>query len=394
MYPDLSYIFHDLFGTPVDGGLSLIKTFGLLLVTAILTAAYFLNKELKRKAKEGLFDPMPVKIIEGKGASRGEVISNAIWGLVLGLKIPHVITNYDEMLQEPSGVLLTLQGNWGLAIVGALIFGGFTYWQGQRRKLPKPKETIKNTYPNDLIGPITIIAAVSGVVGAKVFAIIEDLPAFFADPAGMFFSGSGLAIYGGLIGGFLGVGYYLRRKNIPMIHVLDAVAPALIIAYGVGRLGCHFSGDGDWGIAHLAAVPDWWFLPDWLWSWDYPRNVINEGVLMEGCTNRYCHRLAEPVYPTAFYETMMAFAIFGLLWFLRKRISIPGMLFFIYLMFNGFERFWIEKIRVNIKYDFAGMQVTQAEIISVILFLIGVAGVVILWQRNSGKKEEIDTGTK
>ena len=389
MYPDLSYIFHDLFGTPVDGGLSLIKTFGLLLVTAILTAAFFLNKELKRKAKEGLFKPGKVKIIEGKGASQGEIISNAIWGLVLGLKIPHVAANYDEMLRDPSGVLLSLEGNWPVAILGALIFGGYTYWQGQRKKLPKPKESVKDVYPHDLIGPITMIAAVSGVVGAKVFAIIEDLPAFFADPAGMFFSGSGLAIYGGLIGGFLGVGYYLRRKNIPIIHVLDAVAPALIIAYGVGRLGCHFSGDGDWGIAHLAATPDWWFLPDWLWSYDYPRNVINEGILMEGCTNRYCHRLAEPVYPTAFYETLMAFTIFGILWALRKRITIPGMLFFIYLIFNGVERFWIEKIRVNIKYDFAGMQVTQAEIISVVLFLIGVAGVVVLWRRH--KKQPAGT---
>lgn len=386
MYPDLSYIFHDLFGIPPDGGLSLIKTFGLLLVLAILTAAYFLNKELKRKANEGLFRPMTVKITAGAAASWGDILSNGAWGLVLGLKIPHVIDNYAEMLKDPSGVLLNAQGNWLLAILGGLVFGGYTYWQGQRKKLPKPTETIKDIYPHDLIGPITMVAAVSGVIGAKVFAIIEDLPAFFADPAGMFFSGSGLAIYGGLIGGFLGVSWYLRKKKIPVIHVLDAVAPALIIAYGVGRLGCHFSGDGDWGVPHLAATPGWWFLPDWLWSYDYPRNVINEGVLMEGCTNRYCHHLAEAVYPTAFYETLMALAIFGILWFLRKRIPIPGMLFFIYLMFNGFERFWIEKIRVNIKYDFAGIQVTQAEIIAVVLFLIGLAGSIILWQRAHKKR--------
>jgi prolipoprotein diacylglyceryl transferase len=381
MYPDLSYIFHDLFGTPLDGGLSLIKTFGLLLVLAILTAAYFLNKELKRKAKEGLFVAMPVKVIDGTPATLGEILSNTAWGFVLGFKVPHVIENYAAMLRDPSGVLLTGQGNWPIGIVGALVFAGFTYWQGQRRKKDPPVVTLKNTYPHDLIGPITMIAAISGVVGAKLFAVIEDLPAFFADPAGMFFSGSGLAIYGGLIGGFLGVGWYLRIKKIPIIHVLDAVAPALIIGYGVGRLGCHFSGDGDWGVANIAAQPNWWIFPDWLWAYDYPRNVLNEGLLMDNCIGRYCHHLAETVYPTAFYESLMAFAIFGILWFLRKRISIPGMLFFLYLMFNGFERFWIEKVRVNIKYDFAGMQVTQAEVISVILFLIGSAGCIILWQR-------------
>jgi phosphatidylglycerol:prolipoprotein diacylglycerol transferase len=143
MYPDLSYIFHDLFGTPVDGGLSLIKTFGLLLVLAILTAAFFLNKELKRKATEGLFKPIPVKIIRGAGASNSEIISNGLWGLVLGLKIPHVISNYDKMLRDPSGVLLNIEGNWLLAILGAALFGGYTYWQGQRKNYPNLRKSLK-----------------------------------------------------------------------------------------------------------------------------------------------------------------------------------------------------------------------------------------------------------
>lgn len=386
MYPDLSYIFNDLFGTPIDGALSLVKTFGLLLVTAILTAAFFLNKELKRKAKEGLLSSMPVEVIEGAGAKWTEILSNAVWGFVLGFKIPYVYENYAAMLRNPADVLLTGEGHWLYGILAAIAFGGYTFWQGQRSKKEVPEVVVKNIYPHDLIGEITILAAITGVAGAKIFALLEDLPSFFADPIGTFFSGSGLAIYGGLIGGFIGVGLYLRSKKIPIIHVLDAVAPALILAYGVGRLGCHFSGDGDWGIANTAIQPNWWFLPDWLWAYDYPRNVLNEGMLMEACNGRYCHHLAQAVYPTAFYETLMAFAIFGILWFLRKRINIPGMLFFIYLMFNGFERFWIEKIRVNIKYDYFGMQVTQAEIISTILFLIGITGCFILWKRR-GKKE-------
>ena len=385
MYPDLSYIFHDLFGAPLDGALSLVKTFGLLLVTAILTAAFFLNKELKRKAKEGLFSSIPVEVIDGGGAKLGEVLSNVTWGFVLGFKIPHVYENYAAMLRNPADVLLTTDGHWLYGILTAIVFGGYTFWQGQRRKKEVPEVVVTNIFPHNLIGEITILAAITGVAGAKIFALLEDLPSFFADPVGTFFSGSGLAIYGGLIGGFVGVGLYLRSKKIPIIHVLDAVAPALIISYGVGRLGCHFSGDGDWGIVNTATQPNWWFLPDWLWAYDYPRNVLNEGILMEACDGRYCHHLAQAVYPTAFYETLMAFAIFGILWLLRKRINIPGMLFFIYLMFNGFERFWIEKIRVNIKYDYFGMQVTQAEIISTILFIIGLTGCLILWKR--AKKE-------
>lgn len=118
---------------------------------------------------------------------------------------------------------------------------------------------------------------ISGIVGAKVFAILEDIPNFLAESASTFFSGSGLAIYGGLIGGFLGVYWYLHKHKIPFWPVADAVAPALMIAYGIGRLGCHFSGDGDWGIA-AAAQPGWWFFPDWLWSFDYPNNVAQDGV--------------------------------------------------------------------------------------------------------------------
>jgi len=81
----------------------------------------------------------------------------------------------------------------------------------------------------------------------------------------------------------------------------------------------------------------------------------------------------------------MAFILGGILWALRKRIVIPGMLFFIYVIFNGVERFFIERIRVNIKYDVLGIQLTQAEIIAICLMLIGMAGCLILWRRHQAK---------
>ena len=77
---------------------------------------------------------------------------------------------------------------------------------------------------------------------------------------------------------------------------MDAVAPALILSYGVGRLGCQFSGDGDWGI-EAPAQPDWWFLPDWAWAYNYPHNVIDDGVRMADCTWNYCYELASTCIP-------------------------------------------------------------------------------------------------
>jgi phosphatidylglycerol---prolipoprotein diacylglyceryl transferase len=380
MYPDLSYLLHDLFGTQPDNWTSIFKTFGLLLVISILVAAWILFKELLRKKEEGIFQGEKQKTVEGAPATWQELVSNGLFGFILGFKLVYLFQNFAEFQRDAADVLLSAKGNWPAGLVFGAIFAGLRYWEKNKAKLPKPVEKTVMLYPHDRIGDITIWAAVSGIIGAKFFSILEDLPSFLLDPVGMFFSGSGLAIYGGLIGGFLGVGWYLRRHKIPFWHVADAVAPALMIGYGIGRLGCHFSGDGDWGIA-AAAIPEWWFLPDWLWAYDYPNNVAQDGVLIEGCEFQYCMRLDPPVYPTPLYETFFALIIAGILWLLRRRMPAAGMLFFLYLIFNGVERFFIEKIRVNIRYEMFGFQPTQAEVISVLFFLIGAIGMFALWRK-------------
>ena len=88
------------------------------------------------------------------------------------------------------------------------------------------------------------------------------------------------------------------------------------------------------------------------------------------------------VFPTPIYETTAAVLGFTLLWSMRKRWQTPGKMFAAYLVFNGFERFWIEKIRVNTTFDLLGMTMTQAELISVCTMLAGIA----LWVWTSRKK--------
>jgi prolipoprotein diacylglyceryltransferase len=119
------------------------------------------------------------------------------------------------------------------------------------------------------------------------------------------------------------------------------------------------------------------FLPNWMFAFDFPHNVNSEGVPIPGCEGgQYCNRLPLPVFPTAFYETLMGLLIFFALWMLRKRITIPGVIFSIYLVLNGFERFFIEKIRVNSVYHIFGIKSTQAELIAIILILLGVLGII------------------
>lgn len=127
-------------------------------------------------------------------------------------------------------------------------------------------------------------------------------------------------------------------------------------------------------VKHINVQP-FWHLPDWLFAYNYPHNVINEGVKIIGCEGQYCAQLPLPVFPTAFYEVMACSLLFAILWFSRKRLKLPGQMFGFYFILNGIERFTIEKIRVNTKYEGLPFQPTQAELIATLLI---IAGIVIM----------------
>ena len=124
------------------------------------------------------------------------------------------------------------------------------YWEVQRERLPEPKTVEQILHPEDLVGGITAAAAVGGILGAKLFHLLEYPDEFIAllkQPSLNAFLG-GLTIYGGLIVGGLSVYVFARRHKMNFLRLADATAPALLLAYGIGRMGCQISGDGDWGI--------------------------------------------------------------------------------------------------------------------------------------------------
>lgn len=380
MYPDLSYFLYDLFGIAPDGAFSVVKTFGLFLALSFLLAGYLLYLELKRKEGEGLLSGLKEKSVIGEGPNTMDIVWSVVTGFIIGAKVLFLIQHFELFRSDAVGVIFSTKGSLIGGILGAALFGGSKYWTQKKEQLPKPKTLVDTVMPSDRVGDFVIVAAISGILGAKVFAIIEEMDQFWADPIGTFFSGSGLAIYGGLIGGFIGVYLYLRKYKIPVIHVMDATAPALIVATLItGRIGCQLSGDGDWGIV-AAAQPDWWMLPDWLWSFDYPRNVNKEGIPIEGCEFDYCRKLVQGVYPTPLYENIMGAIMFAIAWFLRKRIKVAGVLFFIYLIMTGIERYLIEIIRVNNRYA-SFFNLTQAQIIAIGFVLVGIIAIFILYRR-------------
>ncbi len=392
MYPDLSYLFYDLFGSAPDNWLSVFKTFGVLLILAFLVSAYFLRLELIRKEKEGLLTGSIEKIKTGYPATWQEIAQNALFGFIIGFKLPYIFQHFEEFRPDPASILLSGKGTFLWGLVGAAIFGYLRYQDQRKRQLPKPYIKEVMVMPHQRIGDITILAAISGLVGARLFSIIEseeNIKAFIKDPLDQLLSGSGLAIYGGLILAFTAVYIYIKRKGMKPIHVMDAVAPALIMGYAVGRIGCQLSGDGDWGIVNTAAPPSWWIFPQWAWSYDYPHNVLNDGIQIEGCMFEYCRHLGAGVFPTPLYETVFSLIIFGILWALRKRIRIAGIIFFLYVFLNGVERFFIEKIRTNPDITVFGMEATQAEYIAFLLIVIGIVGMILCYMKRGAGGGEL-----
>ena len=377
MYPTISHLLFDLFGINIPLP---IQTFGFWVAIAFIFASWIISNELKRKEKEGFLSSTKVNEIIGESLTTSEIISSLLTGFFIGFKFIEALFHYTDLVNNPQDFILSTRGN----LLGGILIAAISFYlkwtENNKTKLATPKTIEKIVHPFELVGNMTMIAAVSGIIGAKIFHNLENMDAFLADPIGQLISFSGLTFYGGLIAGAVSVIWYANKYKINTKHLIDSAAPGLMLAYGVGRIGCQMSGDGDWGIDNLAPKPEWMsFLPDWMWSYTFPHNVINAGVPIEGCTGNFCMELANPVWPTAFYEVIMSLAVFGILWAMRKHIKVPGALFFIYLAFNGVERFFIEKIRINSEYNILG-GITQAEIISFSLILTAIIGVTYLYK--------------
>ena len=376
MYPSIYYAVKDLFGLNLPF-LKMIQSFGFFVAVSFLVAAYVWTLELKRKEKEGLLSSTIVKVLIGAKATTAELISSGILGFLLGYKIIFIILNFSAFTENTQGFLLSMKGNLAGGFVIAALSVYFKYREKEKAKLEKPVLVEEVMHPYQHVGYMTFIAAIAGLTGAKIFHNLENWDDFIADPIGALLSFSGLTMYGGLIVASAALIYYGKKNKITITHLIDSSAPVLMIGYAIGREGCHVAGDGDWGVDNISPKPTWLnWLPDWVWSYDYPHNVNSVGVPMANCFDlKYCNHLVPPVFPTPFYETIMCVVLFFVLWYLRKRITTPGMLFSIYLIFNGIERFFIEKIRINTLYHVNGFAFTQAELISTLLFIIGLTGI-------------------
>lgn len=369
MYPKISDFFNDIFGTNI---VLPIQSFGFFVALAFLAAFAVINREYFRFTENGIFGKKTIDARISGPMPLWEVPLNFLIYFLVGYKLGLFPEDWGKYGESPQLLFSPIANGsilWG--IVAGFIGGGYhLYMYKQKQNEPeKFEKRIVGTVIEES-GTMFTMAFIFGIAGAKLFHNIEYWDEFLKHPMESLTSFDGLTFYGGLLCAGIAILIFSWRKGYNILGIADSTLPSVLLAYGIGRMGCHIAGDGDWGIANLNANPG---LPDWLWAYSYPHNVLSEGEPIVGCVGKYCNQLVPPVYPTPLYECLVCIGLFGILWAMRKKVPYLGQITGIYLMFNGLERFLIEKIRVNVEITFLGMNVTQAEIISTVLFLAGVS---------------------
>ena len=199
------------------------------------------------------------------------------------------------------------------------------------------------------------IPCMVGLAGAKLYHLLESSSEFFAHPLALLISPYGFAWFGGLLAGFAAFVWVGRRQRIPLLTLLDAGSPAAALGYGIGRIGCFLSGDGDYGIP--TSLP---------WGMSFPNGLVPT---------------TQRVHPTPIYELIVACAIAWLLWrmfdrqgrALRNNPLPAGSVFAAYLVLTGLARFLVEFIRINPR-SFLGMSNAQAASLASL-----IAGIILWW---------------
>ena len=231
---------------------------------------------------------------------------------------------------------LSLKAFGLLFAMGFLVAGGVL--AARLRELGKSPDWAYEICFSGLIG---------GLIGSRVYYVIQHWDEVHDDLLGSLFGGSGLVWYGGAIGGTIGVLLWARYRGMLNVGLLDLCAPALAIGYAIGRVGCQVSGDGDYGSA--SGLP---------WAMSYPNGEVPTDVVS---------------HPTPIYETLaMGLAALGL-WKARDALR-PGALFAWYLVAAGLERLLVEFVRRN---DAVLAGLTAAQLQSVALMAAGAVWLVV-----------------
>ncbi|MGO4994238.1 prolipoprotein diacylglyceryl transferase [Jeotgalibaca porci] len=209
--------------------------------------------------------------------------------------------------------------------------------------------------PQDFILDLAFWTVPIAILGARAYYVLFELGYYLENPGQIFqIWNGGLAIYGALLTGALVVYFFTKKKNVPVMLTLDVLAPGVLIAQSLGRWGNFINQE-----AHGAAVTR-----EFLEGLFLPEFIINQ-MNIKGT---YYH-------PTFLYESLWSLIGFALIVYLRRRPNLlrEGEVFFSYIIWYAFGRFFIEGMRTDSLYLFANIRVSQ------LLSIILIAGAIAAW---------------
>jgi phosphatidylglycerol---prolipoprotein diacylglyceryl transferase len=243
--------------------------------------------------------------------------------------------------------------SYGLMMAMGVITADFLLTSECRRR------GISTDYANGIV----VFGAIGGIVGARIYDVFDNWPAYANHPWSIIFSGAGFVWYGGFIGGVTAAAIVSRYYKVPILRSFDMCAPALILGQAFGRVGCLLSGDGDWGMPST--------LP---WAMSFPNAIVgwNARTVLKLDPNGNLVSAFFPgvrVHPAPIYESILYTAIFCLMWSIRKKAP-EGRLISLYLVLEGTARFMVEFVRVNPRIV-AGL--SEAQLISLSMVIVGLA---------------------
>jgi phosphatidylglycerol:prolipoprotein diacylglycerol transferase len=215
---------------------------------------------------------------------------------------------------------------------------------------------------------VVLWGALGGLIGARFYDVLDNWRLYMADPVSIVWSGSGFVWFGGFIGGVTAAYFVARHYKVPVGVTADMCGPALAIGQALGRIGCHVSGDGDWGVPST--------LP---WAVAYPKAIVGWGpqtVLKLGPNGELVSGFfpGVRVHPTSIYEAVLYTMVFFLLWSMRKRGGATGRIFYLYLVLLGGCRFMVEFLRINPRVLFG---LSEAQLIALAMVVIGMVALYL-----------------